>query len=369
MLDTERIMHYATGGTADSVWSPQDDTAVAKKETEVGRYFDELESLNYPGVDTETLLLKDSRNISVQERREIAQRVAETRRRRVIVTSGTFLMPEIGRHIARHGNRVHFDRGEIDKRVTVTGALKPLDGFMMPDAGFNLGMSAAVLEEDTIDERVMAVVNGGAVPAENLEKDQSTAVFSSYELEDDRLGYDRFLLVPAGGSIDFEVGLMDNLQPAAESAIPGFLRSDVKIVKNFDATPPILKDSRDLTPGDIDNVVEMIKSTTDGHVIVTAGLIRIGELRKELKRGLHSRNDRERRVIVTGSRMMLRMAGRSHISRHSDAPYALGYTLGKIGFVDPGVHVAVGGRVINAKDDPIHHAYTDAELKQLRLDT
>lgn len=268
-------------------------------------------------------------------------------------------MPDIGRHISRHANRAHFDR--FDKRIAITGALTPLDGFSMSDGGFNLGMSAAVLEEASLEERILAVMNGTAVPADDLEKDLTTSTFTSYDLEGDQLRYDRFIVVPAGGSIDFELNSMDGVVPAAESAIQGYLRNKVKSVKEFDATPPILKDSRELTDEDIDTVVEMVKQSTDEHIIVTSGLIRMADLRRELKRGLDSKSDRDRKVVLTGSRMMLRMAG------HSDAPFALGYALGKVGFVEPGVHAAVAGRIVDPRANPVNYAYNMEERRQLKL--
>lgn len=63
MIDQPHMMHYATGGTIDSEWVPTEDTAIPKSESEVAKYFDSLGGLGFPEVESETLMLKDSRQI------------------------------------------------------------------------------------------------------------------------------------------------------------------------------------------------------------------------------------------------------------------------------------------------------------------
>lgn len=52
----------------------------------------------------------------------------------------------------------------------------------------------------------------------------------------------------------------------------------------------------------------------------------------------------------------------------SDAPFNLGYALGKVGFVDPGVHVAVNGIVVPRNEDVLKVMYTPEEISRIRSD-
>ncbi len=96
------IEHLATGGTMDLVWSPEKDTAVPANISLAADYLRFLGRHGYPTIQSEVLMLKDSRNITIEDKKLVARRVAESATPRAIVTSGTYLMTEIGRRIASH---------------------------------------------------------------------------------------------------------------------------------------------------------------------------------------------------------------------------------------------------------------------------
>ncbi len=352
------IEHIASGGTVESIWSPEEDTAVSPPISIVQLFYQFLTEHGYPHISSDVLMLKDSREITIGDKGEIAQRVAESAMQKTVVTSGTYLMAEIGKRIQNHPS---MQQNRFLKKVAMVASLIPLRGFTMSDGGFNLGMAQAVLESPRVTEPVVGVVNGAVAPIHKLEKDLTTATFENLDPSDNLLGYDSFTLVPAGGTIDFVFNGLDGVEPAPNSFIPSFLRHNVRTRTPFSAMPPILKDSRNLTNEDMDIVVDMIREAPTKHVLVTAGLIRIGELRDRVSQGLATGDDRDRNVFITGSRYLLNSA------EFSDAAYNLGYACGQLGLVHAGVHLSVTGRVVADHEDPLSYCYKDSELKTLGI--
>ena len=356
------IEHLATGGTMDSIWSPEKDTAVPAQVSMAAEYFQFLARHGYPEIQSEVLMLKDSRDIEIEDKKLVARRVAESAVPRAIVTSGTYLMTDIGRRIQAHPTMRanHFDKG-----VAMVASLTPLEGFSMSDGGFGLGMAHAVLED--LDPKrssaVVGVVNGVVAPIDVLEKDLTTATFESVDTSDSLLGYNRYTVIPAGGTIDFTFNGLDGVEPAETSFVPSYIRHRVRSSIEFDATPPILKDSRNLTSEDMDMVVELVRQAPSEFVLVTAGILRIAELRARLDQALANGDDhdRSRRVVLTGARYMLNSLTKS------DAPYNLGYAHGKLGTIQPGAHIALAGRLIDDHEDPLSYVYTQRELEKVSI--
>lgn len=354
--EVSQTEHIATGGTVDGVWSPEKDTVVMGHKSSVADHLQFLGRHGYPIIPSEVLMLKDSRDITSVDKNNIARRVAESATPMTIVSSGTYLMKEIGDRIRTHPN---MRNNRFNKRVAMFASLTPMNGFSMSDGGFSLGMACAILEHKGLVHPVVGVVNGMVAPINALEKDLTTATFENIDKSDSVLGYNRYTLVPAGGSIDFVFDGLDGVRPAATSSIPRYLRDQVRTVAEFDATPPILKDSRNLTDAEQDLVVDLVREAPTEFVLVTSGLLEIAALRKKLAAGLRKGDDRERRVIVTGSRYLLRSLD------ESDAPFNLGYAHGKMGIVEPGVHVTVAGRLLEEQQDPLEYCYTNRELEDL----
>jgi hypothetical protein len=232
----------------------------------------------------------------------------------------------------------------------------PMKGMQMSDGGFSAGLAQAALENESITDPVIGVVNGQVAPIETLEKDLTTATFEVVDSKDSLLGYESYTLIPGGGTIDFEFDGLDGVHPAQESLVPGYLRNNIRTFVDFDAMPPILKDSRLLTQEDIDMIVAYAQEAPTEHILVTAGLLRMAELRDNIKKGLAGKEHRDKRVVITGARYMLGSLGRT------DAPYNLGYAHGKLGTITPGTHVAITGRLLEAGQDPLEYCYTDEEL-------
>ncbi len=350
MPSQKPILHLATGGTIDSHWDPAQDTATVRGQSIIPSY---LDAVRYRGVILDTICMKDSREITMQDRRELSDRVAETSYDRVLVTSGTYLMPDFSRLIQNHPMAQFFD--PLDRRVVLTGSIKPMEGFLRSDGGFNLGMSMAALQEETL-ARVNVVMNGSCFKGGDVQKDMSTASFQP-DAGVDQLPYQDFDLVTAGGSIDFDLNGLDQLVPSRESSVPGFLRRSARTNHPFQTINPFIKDSRNISEEDLKLVLEMIHSAKTDHVLVTTGIIKIREIQQYLKD--HLSPEFNKQVVLTGSRFPLGITDRT------DAPFNLGYALGRLGFLSPGVHIALNGKVFEDDEDVMKSIYTPEEIEIL----
>src|ERR1700677_2376164 len=87
---------FATGGTIDSEWVAEHDTAETRSESTVAEYLNWLANrYGFVGVESTILALKDSRQITLEDRRKFAAKIVESPANRILLTSGTYLMPEI----------------------------------------------------------------------------------------------------------------------------------------------------------------------------------------------------------------------------------------------------------------------------------
>jgi L-asparaginase len=352
--ENDDIYHLATGGTVDSEWDPAADTAVPSTYTIVPHYLNKVARIS-ANVRSKVMFLKDSRKVNFDDQDAVANEVAETTADRILGTSGTFLMPDIVMRIAQHPMAKLFE--EFGKRIVLTGALIPLREYIMSDAGFSLGMSVAVLQEE-LRERFLLVMNGSCFDGRNVRKDTSNAYFGSSDGRD-VLPYDGFTLIPAGGSVDFVPDGLDRLVPARESFVPDFLRRKVKINRQFYSSTPFTKDSRELSDKDKETIVKIIKESSHDHILITLGIYKVREIQKYLREELgDALNDKV--IVLTGSRVPLSLTDKT------DASFNIGYALGKIGFLPPGVHVGFAGKILNDDDDVMSTVYTPEEIEILK---
>lgn len=344
------IFHVATGGTLDSVWNPSADTAVPAQESIVPHYLRTVARI--PGqVENFTPFLKDSRQTSLTDRRTVAAAVAESVHRHVLVTTGTFLMADIARMIEEHKGVRAFK--SFGGKVAITGALTPMRGFALSDGGFNLGMSIALLQQE-LSNQIFLVMNGSCFDAQSASKDLTVASFGSNSGKD-LLKLDDLFVVPAGGSIDFEPDGLDAMVPASRSIVPDFLRQHVNLNREMNASTLCIKDSTKLTQGDKDNLASVVRDVDSAHILVTMGIYRIREVMGFLRKAA-SNALREKRVVLTGARMPLRCTDLS------DGAFNLGFAIGTLPFMNPGVHTMLSGRICESGEDPIHAAYTASEI-------
>lgn len=157
------IQIFTTGGTIDKVYFD------AQSDYQVGepQIVDILRSANVT-VDyhVETLLRKDSLELTDADRAHIADRVQATAGRRVLITHGTDTMVQTAKvlqHIA-------------DKTIVLVGSLTPAR-FKHTDAEFNIGFALAAVQ--ALPPGVYIAMNGCLFDASHVRKNRAENRFEA----------------------------------------------------------------------------------------------------------------------------------------------------------------------------------------------
>ncbi len=156
-----KIRFIATGGTIDKVYFD------ARSEYEVGppQVMDILRDANVAfEFDVESVLAKDSLDLTDADRRLIRDRVAASPCDRVVVTHGTDTIVETALCL----------KGIAGKTVVLTGSLQPAR-FRNTDAVFNLGVAIAAVQ--TLPPGVYLAMNGRILDPERARKDRARGRF------------------------------------------------------------------------------------------------------------------------------------------------------------------------------------------------
>jgi L-asparaginase len=127
-----RIRIFSTGGTIDKVYFD------AKSEYEVGppQVADVLREANVTfEFEIDSILRKDSLDMTDADRAEIRRRVEADPCDRIIITHGTDTMAQTARALA----------GLAGKTIVLTGSMQPAR-FRVTDADFNVGTAVAAVQ-------------------------------------------------------------------------------------------------------------------------------------------------------------------------------------------------------------------------------
>lgn len=142
--------------------------------------------------------------------------------------------------------------------------------------------------------------------------------------------------VMTGGTIDsYYEGSKDTVEVLEHSVVPNFIES-LKLYIDTEFTEVCMKDSRALTKGDMQKVLETVENSQCQKVIITHGTYTMADTASLLKAKL-KRNDQV--IILTGS--MIPLTGFSP----SDAPFNLGFSMAKLEDLKEGVYVCMNGRI------------------------
>jgi L-asparaginase len=127
-----RVKIFTTGGSLDKGYSTQE-SAFTVQEPQVGTVLQEA-NVMCP-FQVESLLRKDSLEITEEDREMVVRRVREEPIPRVVITHGTDTMVRTGRALL----------GIRDKTIVLTGAMQPA-AFRQTDAHFNIGFALAAVQ-------------------------------------------------------------------------------------------------------------------------------------------------------------------------------------------------------------------------------
>lgn len=135
MKQDKKLIHFIMmGGTIDSRWNKRLDSIEVNKKSAIPEYFNSYDLLD----DTTftQVCMKDSRDITEQDKKNLLKVVEESLSKNLIITHGRYTMPDTARYLKEHLKRQ-------DQTIVVTAAVTPLIAFDFSDAPFNLGYSFA----------------------------------------------------------------------------------------------------------------------------------------------------------------------------------------------------------------------------------
>lgn len=161
------IHFILTGGTIDSETQGQT-RDVIRKHSAVPDFIKSLKGRSE--WEFTEVMMKDSRDITNDDRSRILEVVESSNCNRIIITHGTFTMAETARYIKQRlsGKK---------KIVILTGSLVPLMGFADSDAPRNLEF--AILQSQILFPGVYVSMNEKNFDAEEAVKDSQTGIFYS----------------------------------------------------------------------------------------------------------------------------------------------------------------------------------------------
>ena len=151
------------GGTIEFIDPAYDEVnkKLLKLDTSIESYLKNLIKPHF-NFSTETIVEKDSREITEQDREKLLSAIVNSPHENIVVTHGTFTMQHTAEYLE---SRVE------NKKVILTGSMVPIMGFAGSDAGFNLGY--AIASFNSIDPGVYLSMNGGMFSASEVKKNES----------------------------------------------------------------------------------------------------------------------------------------------------------------------------------------------------
>lgn len=168
MSKNNKLHFILTGGTIDSYYDTIKDTAMPNEHSVVPKFISILKL--YEKCEFTEVCMKDSRELNERDRRNILKAITNSKSRRIIVTHGTYTLPDTARYLQtklkNHG-----------KTIIFVCSMIPLDGFTPTDAGFNIGYAVAKSQE--LKEGIYICMNGRIFIPDEVIKILSEGKFGS----------------------------------------------------------------------------------------------------------------------------------------------------------------------------------------------
>jgi len=151
-----------TGGTIDSYFDKSVDTNICASESTVRKFLEESIEPHFT-LSQKVVAMKDSRDITDEDRQRMLQEIINCGHDRMLITHGTYTIPVTAKFLI--DNKSQFPK----KTVVITGAFYPLARFADTDAGFNLGFAIASLF--LAKPGVYVAMNGQLFEGDKVKKD------------------------------------------------------------------------------------------------------------------------------------------------------------------------------------------------------
>lgn len=163
-----KIHFIITGGTIDSYYDGTKDTAVTNEQSIIPKFIASLKL--YSEHEFTTVCMKDSRAINEHDLKQILETVEKSLETKIIITHGTYTMPDTARYMKAHTKR-------NDQTIVLTGSMIPIQGFSPSDGPFSLGFAYAEVLQ--LPPGVYITMNGKVFNAEEATKIISEGRFIS----------------------------------------------------------------------------------------------------------------------------------------------------------------------------------------------
>jgi len=139
-----------------------------------------------------------------------------------------------------------------------------------------------------------------------------------------------------GGTIDSHYeGSVDTVVPRKKSIIPKYIKS-LQLYQEIEFSEICMKDSRDLTKQDLQNICVAVEKSRCKKIIITHGTYTMPDTAKFLQKNL---KDKEKVIIITGA--MIPLEGFSP----TDASFNLGFAIAKSQDLGNGIYVCMNGEM------------------------
>jgi len=168
MSKTNKLHFIITGGTIDSYYDGIHDTVLPNKNSSIPKFIKMLKL--YEICEFTEVCMKDSRELTQQDRKNILREVIGSKAKRIIITHGTYTLPDTARYLQKKIKN-------NDKTIVFVCSMIPLDGFNLNDAGFNLGYAVAKSQE--LSEGIYICMNGRIFVPDEVVKILSEGRFGS----------------------------------------------------------------------------------------------------------------------------------------------------------------------------------------------
>ena len=158
----KKIKIFVTGGTFDKEYNEINGELFFKK-----THLQEMLKLGRSQlkVDIETLMMKDSLEISDKDRKLIVDKCSSISNDKILITHGTDTMIDTAKLLAKKIN---------DKTIVLTGAMIPYK-FGSSDGLFNLGSALSFIQ--SIKNGVYIAMNGNLFNWDNVLKNKKAGLF------------------------------------------------------------------------------------------------------------------------------------------------------------------------------------------------
>lgn len=147
-----------------------------------------------------------------------------------------------------------------------------------------------------------------------------------------------------GGTIEFQDPGYENMNKQMmklDTTIENYLRNMVKPHFTYDIESICEKDSRDITPDDLNKLAKAIENKPHENILITHGTFTMKNTARFLDEYLFTKNKAKRKIILTGS--MIPIVGFAM----TDAAYNLGFSMGSFVGIKDGVYICMNGGIFH----------------------